>query len=141
MGIFERIKTAIFGHAHADTAARTTNADRGGGAGNPAVRQPAAATPAAGTPAKTSTQPVDIEAVMKSYEARTTQKLNWRTSIVDLLKLLEIDSSLENRKELAKELGYEGSTTDTASMNLWLHSQVLRKLKESGGIIPASLTD
>jgi len=136
MGIFERIKTAIFGRAHADTAARTTNADRGGGAGNTAVRQPAAATPA-----QTSSQPVDIEAVMKGYEAKTTQKLNWRTSIVDLLKLLDIDSSLENRRELAKELGYEGSTTDTASMNLWLHSQVLRKLKESGGIIPASLMD
>ena len=136
MGIFERIKTAIFGHAHADTAARTTNADRGGGAGNTAVRQPAAATLA-----QTSIQPVDIEAVMKGYEAKTTQKLNWRTSIVDLLKLLDIDSSLENRRELAKELGYEGSTTDTASMNLWLHSQVLRKLKESGGIIPASLMD
>ena len=77
---------------------------------------------------------------MKGYEAKTQQQLNWRTSIVDLLKLLGIDSSLANRTELAKELGYNGSTSDSASMNLWLHKQVLRKLQESGGKVPPSLT-
>ena len=85
--------------------------------------------------------PVDIEAVMKGYEAKSQQQLNWRTSIVDLLKLLGIDSSLANRTALAKELGYTGSTSDSASMNLWLHKQVLRKLQESGGKVPASLID
>lgn len=78
---------------------------------------------------------------MKGYESKTDQKLNWRTSIVDLLKLLDIDSSLENRKALANELGYTGNTSDSAAMNIWLHKQVMRKLKESGGNVPASLLD
>lgn len=78
---------------------------------------------------------------MNGYEAKSEQKLNWRTSIVDLLKLLDIESSLDNRKELAAELGYTGSTTDTAAMSIWLYKQVMRKLKESGGVVPASLLD
>ncbi|MEO6367806.1 MAG: DUF3597 domain-containing protein, partial [Steroidobacteraceae bacterium] len=100
-----------------------------------------ASAPAASSPTPAPARTVDIETVMKGYESKTTQKLNWRTSIVDLLKLLDIDPSLENRKELARELGYTGSTTDSAAMNIWLHKQVLRKLQENGGNVPASLID
>jgi hypothetical protein len=73
--------------------------------------------------------------------AKTPQKLNWRMSIVDLMKLVGMDSGLPQRKALAQELGYTGSLQDTASMNIWLHKQVLRKLAENGGKVPAELLD
>ena len=134
MSIWENIKSAIFG---GHSSAPTTNISPGAQAANPA---PASAAPAPSTSAATAAAgSVDIETVMKGYEAKATQQLNWRTSIVDLLKLLGIDSSLANRTALAKELGYTGNTSDSASMNLWLHKQVLRKLQESGGTLPSSL--
>ena len=74
-------------------------------------------------------------------EAKSGMKLNWRQSIVDLMKLLGIDSNFAARKELAKELGYTGSTDDSAAMNIWLHKQVMRKLAENGGKVPADLLD
>ena len=136
MSIWENIKTAIFGTAHS-SAPTATNVGSGTRAANPTA---ASVPPApAATPATPPTGPVDIEAVMKGYEATAQQQLNWRTSIVDLLKLLRIDSSLASRTQLAKELGYTGSTSDSASMNIWLHKQVLKKIQESGGNIPASL--
>jgi hypothetical protein len=79
-----------------------------------------------------------------SLEARASargERLNWKTSIVDLMKLLDIDPSLENRKELARELGYTGDTSDSASMNIWLHREVMRELAVNGGRVPAELTD
>jgi hypothetical protein len=84
---------------------------------------------------------VDVEAVLTDMAARNPQKLNWRTSIVDLMKLVGMESSLSERRELARELGYSGSTSDTATMNIWLHKEVLRKLAENGGKVPASLLD
>ena len=84
-------------------------------------------------------QAVDVEAVMNDLAAKSKEKLNWRTSIVDLMKLLKLDSSLASRKELAKELGYTGSTDDSATMNIWLHKQVMRKLADNGGKVPADL--
>jgi len=77
--------------------------------------------------------------VLESRAAKVSQKLNWRSSIVDLMKLLDIDSSLENRRELARELGYTGSTEDTAAMNVWLHKRVMEELRKNGGKVPASL--
>jgi len=77
--------------------------------------------------------------VLDGLNAKSAQKLNWRISIVDLMKLVGIDSSLEHRKALAKELGYTGDLNDSAAMNIWLHKQVMTKLKESGGKVPASL--
>ena len=71
--------------------------------------------------------------------AASTQKLNWRTSIVDLMKLVGMESSLAERRELAGELGYTGDPTDSATMNVWLHRQVMKKLAENGGKVPASL--
>ena len=84
---------------------------------------------------------VDVEAILNQKLQASGQKLNWRTSIVDLLKLLDIDSSLQARKELAAELHYSGDTSDSASMNIWLHKQVMKKLAENGGKVPADLQD
>src|SRR5689334_10217750 len=93
-----------------------------------AAAAPAPAPAAAPTPA-----PVDVEAVLTEMAAANPQTLNWRLSIVDLMKLLDLDSSLGARKELAHELGYTGDTADSASMNIWLHKQVMKKLAENGG--------
>jgi len=71
--------------------------------------------------------------------AKSSEKLDWKRSIVDLMKLVGMDSSLSARKELAKELNYTGDTSDSASMNIWLHKQVLRKLSENGGKVPQEL--
>jgi hypothetical protein len=82
---------------------------------------------------------VDIEPALDALNAKSGQKLNWRTSIVDLMKLVDLDSSLQHRKELAKELGYTGNMDDSASMNIWLHKEVMKKLAANGGKVPASL--
>ncbi|HMA42579.1 MAG TPA: DUF3597 domain-containing protein [Gemmatimonadales bacterium] len=104
------------------------------------VTAPTAAPLGTGAPAAVATA-VDIEAVLSQMAAKNPQKLNWRTSIVDLMKLVGMDSSLTERKQLAQELGYTGNMQDSASMNIWLHQQVLRKLAENGGKVPADLLD
>ena len=103
------------------------------------AQQPAQQPQAA--PAAATMQQVDVEAVLNNMEQQSSQQLNWRTSIVDLLKLLGLDSSLQSRKELAAELHYTGDTNDSASMNIWLHRQVMNKLAENGGKVPADLKD
>jgi hypothetical protein len=92
-------------------------------------------------PAAAPMQQVDVEAVLNNMQQQSGQQLNWRTSIVDLLKLLGLDSSLQARKELAAELNYTGDTNDSASMNIWLHRQVMNKLAANGGKVPADLKD
>lgn len=82
---------------------------------------------------------VDVEAIMTDLEKKSGHKSNWRVSIVDLMSLLGIPNSLSDRRELAKELGYTGSTEDTATMNIWLHKQVMQKLAANGGKVPADL--
>ncbi|MFS2019182.1 DUF3597 domain-containing protein, partial [Massilia sp. CT11-108] len=104
------------------------------------AQQPQAA-PAASAPAAAPMQQVDVEAVLNNMQQQSGQQLNWRTSIVDLLKLLGLDSSLQARKELAAELNYSGDTGDSASMNIWLHRQVMNKLAANGGKVPADLKD
>jgi hypothetical protein len=99
----------------------------------PTVNPTAAQTPAV--------EEVDVESILNDMAAKNPQKLNWRTSIVDLMKLLDLDSSLTARKELAKELNYAGDTSDSAAMNIWLHKQVMKKLAENGGKVPADLKD
>lgn len=84
---------------------------------------------------------VDVEALLNDMARKNPEKLNWKTSIVDLMKLLDLDSSLGERKELAKELGYTGDTSDSATMNIWLHRQVMNKLAANGGTVPADLRD
>ncbi|MEP7247095.1 MAG: DUF3597 domain-containing protein [Gammaproteobacteria bacterium] len=97
---------------------------------------PAPAAPAQAAPAPAA---VDIEASLDALNGKNAQHLNWRTSIVDLMKLVGLDSSFQNRSALAKELGYTGDTGDSAAMNIWLHKQVMKKLAENGGKVPASL--
>lgn len=139
MSIFSRIKDAIFG-ASAKAAPVPSPASA------PKPTATAAPKPAA-TPASTTTTatpaapPVDVEAVLQQMAANQKQPLNWRTSIVDLMKLLGLDSSIENRKELARELGYQGDTNDSAAMNIWLHKQVMNQLAAHGGKVPAELKD
>ena len=111
--------------------------------------QPTTPSPTAGGTATRTTAPpppramtmVDVVSQLEKRAAANPEKLNWRTSIVDLLKLLDIDSSLQARKELAAELKYTGDTSDSASMNIWLHKQVMQKLAANGGKVPAEFLD
>ncbi|HAQ79209.1 MAG: hypothetical protein CFE30_03725 [Bradyrhizobium sp. PARBB1] len=125
---------AIFGHgAQAKTAEITTTAAPGTAS---ASTSPASTSAAPGTPAA---QTVDVAAIVDKAAAATGEKLDWRTSIVDLMKALGLDSSLAARKELAKELHYTGDTNNTATMNVWLHQQVMAKLAANGGKLPADI--
>ncbi|MGG5888189.1 DUF3597 domain-containing protein [Falsiroseomonas sp. HC035] len=134
MGVFSSIMSKIFGKRTAQ-AAETPAAD---GAPTPQA-QPDLATMAPGTAPAAPTAPVDVEEILTGMAEQNPQKLDWRRSIVDLMKLLGLDSSLEQRKELARELGYSGDTSDSATMNIWLHRQVMTKLAENGGRVPDSL--
>ena len=132
MGICSSIKDAIFGKkAEAAEPAAPTAPSPVGSALDAATQAMAAAAAA----------PVDVEAILEAEAAKTDQDLNWRTSIVDLMKLLGLDSSLANRKELATELGYTGELDGSAEMNIWLHKAVMRELAANGGKVPADLTD
>lgn len=87
-------------------------------------------------------QPVDVEAVLEQkMRDRGGPQLNWRTSIADLMRLLDLDPSLDNRKELATELGYEGEKNGSAEMNIWLHKKVMQGLADNGGRVPAGMAD
>jgi hypothetical protein len=137
MSIFGSIMSKIFGHHEAAVA--NANAP-------PASPTAAASSAQAGTsPTDTSAapsalqQPVDVEGVLTALASKNSQQLNWRTSIVDLMKLLDLDSGLNARKELAIELHYAGDMNDSASMNIWLHKQVMQKLAENGGKVPDDL--
>ncbi|MDO9077386.1 MAG: DUF3597 domain-containing protein [Brevundimonas sp.] len=101
---------------------------------------PTAAPTAAPAAAPAAAQPVDVDGILDFMNEQRDQKLNWRTSIVDLMKLTGMDSTLAERKELANELGYTGDTSDTATMNIWLHKQVIARIRADGGQI-RDLTD
>jgi hypothetical protein len=136
MSIFGTIMSAIFGsHASATPASggaatSSSTAASGASAGSAAGSSSASASPG---------QTVDVAAIVDKAAAASGEKLAWRTSIVDLMKALKIDSSLTARKELAKELGYTGDTNDSATMNIWLHKQVMGKLAANGGKLPADV--
>ena len=138
MSIFGKIKDAIFGKKAeaAEPAAPSASATAIGAAVGAAT---SAMATAAETPAPISE--VDVEAILSAEAAKAGQDLNWRTSIVDLMKLVGIDSSLANRKELATELGYTGPLDGSAEMNIWLHKAVMRELAANGGTVPTALTD
>jgi len=123
MSIFGNIMSAIFGHGSAQAAGANTTA-----AGSPTI-----------APTSAPAQTVDVAAVVDKAAAAKGEKLAWRTSIVDLMKALDLDSSLAARKQLAKELNYTGDTNDSASMNVWLHKQVMTKLAANGGKLPADI--
>lgn len=107
----------------------------------PASESAASIPSEAAAPPAPAPEPVDIEAILSDLASKHPEKLDWKKSIVDLMKLVGMDSSLSARKDLARELGYEGDTSDSAKMNVWLHKQVLRKLAENGGKVPAELLD
>ena len=132
MSFFDKIKNAIFGKAE---AAPQTSAP----AGRPAATASPAAPAAPAAPAPTGN--VDVASILDAAVKQNGQKLDWKHSIVDLLKALNLDSSLSARKELAGELGYTGDTSDSATMNIWLHKAVIKKLSENGGKVPADLLD
>ena len=119
MSVLSNIINAIFGKGKAEAA----------GSG------PAAGSGSAAAPM----QQVDVEATLTKMASENKEKLDWRRSIVDLMKLLKLDSSLNARKELAKDLNYTGDTNDSATMNIWLHKQVMQKLAANGGKVPADL--
>lgn len=137
MSIFSKILSKLgFGEnkAAASTPAPSTPA--------PATSKPTAAPVA--TPVSAPAQPqmsqVDVVSKLEQLASGNPEKLNWKVSIVDLMKLLDMDSSLASRKDLAIELGYpRDKTDDSAQMNMWLHKTVLRKLSENGGNIPQEL--
>ena len=133
MNILGSLMGKILGHSARESEAKVN-------AARPASPAPPAAAPAAST-ATAAPPVVDVEVVLETMAAGNKQTLDWRHSIVDLMKLVGIDSSLANRKALAQELGYTGDMNDSATMNVWLHKQVLRKLSENGGHVPANLLD
>ena len=116
MSIFGSIMGAIFGHGSAQASASPTAA-----------------------PSAPTTQPVDVAAIVDKAAAATGEKLAWRTSIVDLMKALGLDSSLTARKQLASELKYTGDTNDSTMMNVWLHKQIMQKLAANGGKLPSDI--
>jgi hypothetical protein len=137
MSIFGKIMGAIFGsHASATPASGAAPA---GSASAPGSAPAAAGAGSSAAPAAAPPQSVDVAAIVDKAAAASGEKLQWRTSIVDLMKALGIDSSLTSRKELAKELGYTGDMNDSASMNIWLHKQVMGKLAANGGKLPPEI--
>jgi Domain of unknown function (DUF3597). len=131
MSIFGDIVNKLFGKAKPDQPAPAVEPTP-----DPAAAQAAAPDAAPAPPPLTD---VDVAVVMDQFVSESGQTLNWRTSIVDTLKALGVDSSLEHRKQLAQELKYSGDTNDSASMNIWLHKQVMQALAANGGKLPADL--
>jgi hypothetical protein len=123
MSIFGKIMGAIFG-------TKAEAAPTGGGTATSTGSPSGSAAPA---------PTVDVASIVDKAAAAKGEKLAWRTSIVDLMKALDIDSSFSARKELAKELGYTGDSNDSASMNIWLHKQVMTKLAANGGKLPPEI--
>jgi hypothetical protein len=137
MSIFGKIKDAIFGRkAQAQPAPPSPQA-------SPTGQGQGQAMPQINTPSPTPDRmvDVDVDAILAQVAAEKGEQLNYKSSIVDLMKLLDLDSSLDNRKELATELGYTGDKDGSAEMNIWLHKAVMTKLEENGGKVSAELRD
>ena len=133
MTVLGNIIATIFGHAGAKPPISPGAGPASAGAASPSSGGAASPPAAAPQPA------VDVEDILTKLASQNKEKLDWRRSIVDLMKLLKLDSSLAARKELAKELHYTGDTNDSAAMNVWLNKQVMIKLAENGGKVPDSL--
>ena len=147
MGLFNNLMSKIFGHAapaaQTAAAAPTTSGPQAAGATAQPTAVPAPSVVAGAPTAQPAAAPappvVDVAAVLNDMAGKNPEKLDWRKSIVDLMKLVGMDSSLGARKQLATELHYTGDMNDSASMNVWLHKQVLVKLAENGGKVPPEL--
>ncbi len=163
MGIFSRIKEKLFGHSEeqsgqitgvesvvtADAAATPASGDSTGKAetqeaADPVLRDEVTATLSGAHSEPTTAKQaglVDVAAIMDAAVKKNGQKLDWRRSIVDMMKALDLDSSLAARKELADELGFSGDKNDSAAMNIWLHRALMKALSDNGGKVPAELLD
>ncbi len=151
MGLFNTLMSKIF--SHASSSAQTASAQPATGstdqpaavtsAGAQAAPIPSTSAAGAGRPSSAGASPpaqqIDVAAILNGLAAKNSEKLDWKHSIVDLMKLVGMDSSLSARKELATDLHYSGDQNDSASMNIWLHKEVLKKLSENGGKVPAKL--
>jgi hypothetical protein len=137
MGLLSNLMSKIFSHSSVATVTTGGASAAPAAAPSPASAQPAGAPPKAAPagPAK----PVDVAAILDGLAAKNPEKLDWEKSIVDLMKLVGMDSSFKARKQLAQELNYTGDPNDSASMNVWLHKQVLIKISENGGKVPEDL--
>jgi len=136
MSVLGSIVSAIFGHGPKAQAAPAAANPGSGTAPSGAASAPSGTTTASSA---APVSQVDVEAILTKLASQNAEKLDWRKSIVDLMKLLKLDSSLSARKDLAKELHYTGDTNDSAAMNIWLHKQVMIKLAENGGRVPDDL--
>ena len=149
MGMFANLMSKVFAHsstpgtpaAPSVIAAPSVAAPSSGVAVPPASARPSGAAQSAGTPPPGAVAPavVDVTAILDGLAAKNPEKLDWKKSIVDLLKLVGMDSSLAARKELAAELHYSGDKNDSAAMNIWLHKEVVKKISENGGKVPQEL--
>jgi hypothetical protein len=137
MSIFGKIMGAIFGTT-GEAAPRPVNSTASVSSSTPAESSSVAASPPAAS-SPTSAPAIDVTDILDKAVAKKGEKLQWRTSIVDLMKALDLDSSLSARKELAAELKYSGDSGDSASMNIWLHQQMMKNLAANGGKLPADV--
>ncbi|MEO7723888.1 MAG: DUF3597 domain-containing protein [Chthoniobacterales bacterium] len=145
MGLFKTLMSKIFSHApvaSASTAPAPSGsgapATSGASAGTSAPASASAGTPAAAAP-QAPAQQVDVAATLDALAAKNSEKLDWKHSIVDLMKLVGMDSSLSARKELADDLHFTGDKNDSAAMNIWLHKAVMQELAKNGGKVPQDL--
>ena len=130
MGLFNNLMSKIFGHAESTPVTQTQS--------TPAAVQEAQA-PSAPAAAVAAPPVVDVTAILNDLAKKNPEKLDWKRSIVDLMKLVGMDSSFTARKQLAEELHYSGDPNDSAAMNIWLHKEVMKKLAENGGKVPQEL--
>jgi Rieske Fe-S protein len=148
MSVFGTMMSKILGHSARASEAKVNEARASAPAAAPtpsaapaATSASAPASTATATPAPAPMSMATIEAALTDMAAGSKQKLDWRNSIVDLMKLVGIDSDITNRRALANELGYTGDLNDSATMNVWLHKEVMQRMAESGGQVPANLKD
>jgi len=134
MGLFNNLMSKIFGHATSATATAPGAQTQSATAPEQQAQAPAAPAAAVAPPPV-----VDVTAILNDLSKKNPEKLDWKRSIVDLMKLVGMDSSFAARKQLAEELHYNGDPNDSASMNIWLHKEVLRKLAANGGKVPQEL--
>ncbi|MES2572085.1 MAG: DUF3597 domain-containing protein [Verrucomicrobiota bacterium] len=138
--MFSSLMSKIFGHASSSPSAPPV-AVPGSSGGVPAPGATTTAAPSPGATPAEALPSVDVTAILNNLAEKNTEELDWKRSIVDLLKLVGMDSSLSARKELATELQYSGDQNDSAAMNIWLHKAVLRKIAANGGKVPQDLLD
>jgi hypothetical protein len=139
MGLFDNLMSKIFSRSSGTAGASASSVPPTTTSAAQSPQPSTAPTAGSGGGAATATQQVDVTAILDGLAAKNREKLDWRHSIVDLMKLVGMDSSLNARKQLATELHYSGDQNDSASMNVWLHKEVIRRLAENGGNVPQEL--